>query len=812
MDVLPKIRHLSQPSLHLIFSLLLLLTTVIPALAGSKPLGANIRITQGSDASDPELAILGNTVYAVWEDFRDVWDEGEIYLAKSTDGGVTWGSHVNVGQGAGNQIGVDDPSLAVGPDGTVYVVWYNPYSSNDLAEFYFTRSTNGGASFENPQHGAGTAASRFEPRIAADPNGTHVYVAVSISEAGGYNIYRIWSDGRGASGTWSSFGRINDVSGSGVFEAMMDIAAGNNVVYAAWEDQRNGATRIYGDKSTDHGASFGADFAISPPGVAATQPRLAIGPDGTLYAAYTANAQVYLSRSTNGGQNWSTPVQVSQTGENELGGWDMAVDGNGSVVVLWAMGSWSSGISDLYLSTSINSGQNFTHLHIEDNQGEFPEVSGQYQPAIAATGNGDNARAVMLWQDTRNSGDEIWSARAEIDATPPTAPSNLQATPGDTVVDLIWNAANDRNGIAAYHVLRAATEGGPYTLVNALPITGFTYRDVGLTSGNYVYKVFAVDGTGNLGGTSNPASAVVVAGSNLPVSGVIAYENGNQVEARDLPGKDNLRTIATGAWPQFAADGQRIYYRDSTQIISRDLAGGNPQTFFSNDELTDAFAIDRADPSYFAWVQQHRYSQTNPFEIWDVFEPHFGTTASSQFVDDYEFAASPTIASGRHWLAYASAGHHGMHQTPYNYNGHSALVVADLTTGNRAATYSNANYQDPAFAPGGTKLAFAADFSGQYEIWTADVQGNGSLTDFRQITHGGAGLWSRGPAWSPDGAWLIFHRDTNPGAGEALQLFVVQAEGAALRGLAVSGSEPAWHNSGQPPANDHRVYLPWMKR
>ena len=37
MDVLPKIRHLSQPSLHLIFSLLLLLTTVIPALAGSKP-------------------------------------------------------------------------------------------------------------------------------------------------------------------------------------------------------------------------------------------------------------------------------------------------------------------------------------------------------------------------------------------------------------------------------------------------------------------------------------------------------------------------------------------------------------------------------------------------------------------------------------------------------------------------------------------------------------------------------------------------------------------------------------------------------
>jgi len=814
------------------FCLMVLLTS--SAHAGGKLLGANVEVTDGGlgtfgEAQHADIAATGNSaVYAVWEDNRDAPSDPvfqAIYLAKSTDGGATWGTNVHLSNPNWEGQGLADPAVVVGPEGNVYAVWYlgNCYASwsdpnvcggadreNDV---HIVRSTDGGVTFQQGWLWDGNDDGVFNsiaPALAVDADDGSVYALLHNYVTSGYNIYLMGSANQGDD--WWQV-QINDQAQSGrdpgTEGPKMRVTARNGTVCAAWEDKR-GSNAIYGACSTDGGHIFGANFAVS--GSDATYPRLAFAPDGSLYAAYQVGGAVYLRRSTNNGASWGSPVQVSEVpAGDELGRWDLAVDGNGTVALLWAEGAWGTlGSSDLVLSTSIDNGQTFSHLQVED----ADDIYSQYSPALAAYGSGDYARAVMVWTDDRNTQNQIWAARAELDATPPAAPANLQATPGDTVVDLTWTASTDRNGISGYYVIRATTSGGPYSRLNPLPIGSTAYRDVGLDGATYYYKVYAVDGTGNAGPASNEVSAAATVGSDLPLQGTIAFESGADVRLRDLPALGNDRVVSQGWAPIFGPNGQRVYYRTGQvvngSIVSRKMDGSDLQTYFSDDKLYGAFDIAADDSRYFAWIREEEYTQYTPYEIWDTYEPHYGMSGSSQYVDAHEFAESPTISAGRKWLAYTTLGYHAP-DTPAHQYDHAALCIAELNGNTRLALYQDTNYQDPAFAPSGDWLAFAADWSGQYEIWKAQVGADGSLANLTQLTRGASGLWSRAPAWSSDGNWLIFHRDTDAGAGQSLQLYVVRADGASLRALGVAGEEPAWYGGGPAGAN-YRAYLPLLQR
>lgn len=69
-----------------------------PVYAGSKLLGVNVQVTDsgaGFDVGYPDVAANGNTVYAVWLDDRDSYNEQDVFFSKSTDGGATWGNNVS---------------------------------------------------------------------------------------------------------------------------------------------------------------------------------------------------------------------------------------------------------------------------------------------------------------------------------------------------------------------------------------------------------------------------------------------------------------------------------------------------------------------------------------------------------------------------------------------------------------------------------------------------------------------------------------------------------------------------------------------
>jgi len=65
------------------------------------PLPPNSQVTDAglislADATQPALAVLGNTLYATWLDEREGYSQPDVYFAQSTDGGVTWSANVRV--------------------------------------------------------------------------------------------------------------------------------------------------------------------------------------------------------------------------------------------------------------------------------------------------------------------------------------------------------------------------------------------------------------------------------------------------------------------------------------------------------------------------------------------------------------------------------------------------------------------------------------------------------------------------------------------------------------------------------------------
>ena len=103
------------------------------------------------------------------------------------------------------------------------------------------------------------------------------------------------------------------------------------------------------------------------------------------------------------------------------------------------------------------------------------------------------------------------------DTTPPAAPANVTATPGDARATLKWDA-NGESDLAGYNVYRGTTlpvSTGGTPRNGSTPLTVATYTDLGLTNGTtYYYAVVAIDTAGNR--AAAPTVSATPAGSAPP--------------------------------------------------------------------------------------------------------------------------------------------------------------------------------------------------------------------------------------------------------------------------------------------------------
>jgi hypothetical protein len=196
-------------------------------------------------------------VYVVYEDVLTYNDptnpyEGgtaQLWLAKSTDGGQTF-SAPHLITGVFNEQDVNlfptsyrfssAPSLAVGPDGSLDVVYTDQVGTNSQVEFI--RSTNGGASFSAPiALNDVSSGFRTMPAIAVDqPTGAIWVIWFDTRNSSDVNFYDIYATESPNGKTFKQNVRVtpslqDGITGGGMFIGdYAGIAAEGGVAHPVW--------------------------------------------------------------------------------------------------------------------------------------------------------------------------------------------------------------------------------------------------------------------------------------------------------------------------------------------------------------------------------------------------------------------------------------------------------------------------------------------------------------------------------------------------------------------------------------------------
>lgn len=205
-----------------------------------------------------------------------------ILVNRSTDGGATWRNTITLIRDGENFFN-DKNTITADPNDSrfVYAVW-DRLSSTTTGPAYFSRSTDGGATWETARaiYDPGTNNQTIGNLIAVLPNGILVNLYLNLTGA--------------ANGTFTSAAEVI--------------------------------------RSTDNGATWSAPIRIADSLAVGTRdpdsntpvrdstlvPQIAAAPNGSLYVVWQdgrfsngARDGIALSRSNDGGLTWSAPVQVN---------------------------------------------------------------------------------------------------------------------------------------------------------------------------------------------------------------------------------------------------------------------------------------------------------------------------------------------------------------------------------------------------------------------------------------------------------------------------------------------------------------------
>jgi Concanavalin A-like lectin/glucanases superfamily/Bacterial Ig-like domain/Bacterial Ig domain len=154
------------------------------------------------------------------------------------------------------------------------------------------------------------------------------------------------------------------------------------------------------------------------------------------------------------------------------------------------------------------------------------------------------------------------AAATVADTTAPSIPGTLTATGGVTQASLSWGPATDNVGVVRYNVYRSTVSGfTPSTSNRVGQPTGTTFTNTGVAPGTHYYKVRAEDAGGNLGPSSNQASAVISADTVPPTVSLTSPSPGSTVGglvALAATAADNIGVLGV----QFRIDGVNLGAED----------------------------------------------------------------------------------------------------------------------------------------------------------------------------------------------------------------------------------------------------------
>jgi RHS repeat-associated protein len=329
----------------------------------------------------------GGNINVVWAGSSD------IFLSRSTDGGVTFSTPKNLSNGTGFcspcsqavQIGVD-------PGGNINVVWRG-FGSIGNIDTFFSRSTDGGATFSTPKRisNSTNVPAIGSTRIAVDSSG-NINVVWEEDASLGSIFFSRSSDG---GGTFSTPKKVsNNLTSSSLEQIAVDSSGSINVV---WQEliPGLGQSDVFLSRSSDGGGTFSTPKNLSND-TRSSAPQVTLDSSGNINVVWQdsspGNSDIFLSRSTDGGATFSTPKNFTNDVGSSLAP-QMALDSKGNINVVWedttpgnfdiffAGGSLPGPIGPRFAYVANSGSNSVSGFTIDSTTGVLTPVSGSPFPA-----------------------------------------------------------------------------------------------------------------------------------------------------------------------------------------------------------------------------------------------------------------------------------------------------------------------------------------------------------------------------------------------------------------------------------------------
>ena len=328
------------------------------------------------------------------------------YFYTSNDGGHTWKTNILT-----SDYGVwGDPDIEVDADGNFYFFHLsNPANGNWIDRIICQKSTDNGNSWSSGTY-TGLNGNKVQDKqwSIIDRTNNNIYVTWTQFDNYGsadptdFSII-LFSKSIDKGETWSTPKRINKIAGDcldddNTVEGAMPTLGPNGELYVSWA----GPNGIVFNRSLDQGETWldeeikvdpmPGGWAYSIPGIYRANGLPVIKCDlsdgdnkGTIYINWSDqrngedNTDIWLIKSTDGGDTWSSPVRVNNDGSKnqQFLTWMDIDQTNGNLYfVFYDRRNYPDAQTDVYLATSSDGGETFLNKIISEtpfapNEGVF---------------------------------------------------------------------------------------------------------------------------------------------------------------------------------------------------------------------------------------------------------------------------------------------------------------------------------------------------------------------------------------------------------------------------------------------------------
>jgi hypothetical protein len=299
---------------------------------------------------DPTVAIDdGGRIAVAWADQH----RQDIFLqVYDPTGEATLETPVNVSRSRGVFSWLPRVAIPTGAPSRVYVLWQELVFSGGShgGDIFFARSTDGGRSFDTPVNLSDTIAGDGKGRLSAQSwhNGS-----LDLVLSSGGEIHVAWTEYEGA--LWyrrstdggQTFAEPTHVAGDATVPARGPSLAveGEGVVHLAWTVGEDPAADVRLVTSTDGGITFGPPTVVGESDGHADAPKLAVDREGTVHLVYAeadrgsgGRYHIHYTRRSSGDDGFDAPRVISRTdanGVDAVGFPSLSVDSDSNLYVVW---------------------------------------------------------------------------------------------------------------------------------------------------------------------------------------------------------------------------------------------------------------------------------------------------------------------------------------------------------------------------------------------------------------------------------------------------------------------------------------------